>query len=500
MADIPAELGKQIGVLQRFAAAHGIQNTEHVQRVMEMRETIVTCLDGIHATTKQVQEAVSENQASLNALKADHQTPRDDTIEAEPKTGNPTKELHSMLREQKDLLLALRSFLEDKVAAQERASQREKQHGNNHVHDAAPCWPRKTLTTAQLAMVLLSAIVPNIAAATLAMREHQSRNSHRELLAKHSRFPSGSSSQPPQHPDFQHLHPTRLPQRSSLPPRPPNTRPCASCGTFCPSGVPFCTTCIHIGGPKRIATTWVSEFGRQRRIEWVAGFEGRRGGFRDGNGNGGTGLGVSTVGEARIRDGRWSGKMSKLGEWDGGGGVGLGGKDGKCGWGWSAGFVEERSACPRSDAGKRKSTEGEVGRENGRSSGDADTFGGVEESTREDEGKKTTTTTGSQKSDPGATKTSSSSSSPGSRGTISKGATSPRDKVPNRNYPPKRHELGSRSAYHHGGSNSFACSSGAIPRCGSSDSTSNFANGITACSDERDHGRNEKLRDDGLFG
>lgn len=412
MSDIPAELGKQIGVLQRFAAAHEIQNTEHVQRVVEMRETIVTCLDGIHNTTKQVQDAVSQNQASLNALKADYQNPRPNTVELGPKMGNSTQELHSTLREQNDLLLALRSFLEDKVAAQERASQREKQHGNNHMPDAVPSWPRKTLTTAQLAMVLLSAIVPNVAAATLATREHQSRKLHREGLSKHM--------------DFQHLHLTRLPPRVSAAQR-----------AFAQNG----------------GTDWVSEFARQRKVPP----------------NEGTEL-ASSRKEERARAKTWSGKLSKLRGWDGDGKrVGL--ENAKGGWSRSMGFAGERSASCRSEVGMWKSTQGEVGRENGRSSGDADASGGVEEYTRGGEKEKTTTTNESQKRIPDATKTSSSASSPGSRRTThaSKATTSPRDKVPNQDISLKRHEMGSRSAYYHGGSNGFACPSGAMPRCGSSD-------------------------------
>ena len=215
-----------------------------------MHGVIIAQLNGFYEVAKQVQHVVSDNQASLEALKAECLTPSIRTAELEQETKKRNEELDNILKEQRELLVTLKSFLEDKITAQKRASHQEEK--GERIQDEKRSWPKKTLTTAQLAMALLSVIVPNVAVVTITRREQRAREEHRSFLSQFNspRLPNRKAKT---------LQPSARDQQGKAP-RLSESWPCSTCGTIYPLNARFCVTCIPIGSLNRTVPKWVSEY------------------------------------------------------------------------------------------------------------------------------------------------------------------------------------------------------------------------------------------------
>jgi hypothetical protein len=169
IADIPTELDNQIQVLQRAASEHNIRQDEQLKITKDLRSnldekmaTLLSSLEGItnfpvkdNNDTRSLQESQlevsSSVQTSINHISV--------ALEAR------SKELQLAMKEHKQLILALKSFLEDKAAMQERALTEENASFDpNTSIEPTSQWPPATLPTAHLAIALLSTVISSVTA------------------------------------------------------------------------------------------------------------------------------------------------------------------------------------------------------------------------------------------------------------------------------------------------------------------------------------------------
>lgn len=173
---IPVELDKQIRILQKLAAEHGIKNDEQIQRIEGLRSELDSQFAYLNAEVKASEEATI---AALVNSRGTAQSSSEDCT-AQQGIDRLTVALESRdngfeltLKKQEDLILALKTFLEEKVAALEAKSDPQPPTSNTK-GNCAPghSWPSTTLKTAHLAVGLLSAIVTSVATLPLAHQVH----------------------------------------------------------------------------------------------------------------------------------------------------------------------------------------------------------------------------------------------------------------------------------------------------------------------------------------
>ncbi|KAF2273062.1 uncharacterized protein EI97DRAFT_482656 [Westerdykella ornata] len=187
VADIPAELDKQIQVLQRNARAHNIMQDEQLQRVEELRTKLHSEVSSLQARLKDLEQATAEL-ATQNGQKDQLDVSKQATTSVEKLSialETKSEKLEEELKEQRKLVIALRSFLEDKVEMQQIAlATDDEMNYHNGSAKATKSWPSATLPAANLAILLLSSVVSSVAATTLTVA---ARSQKKHLLTAASR-------------------------------------------------------------------------------------------------------------------------------------------------------------------------------------------------------------------------------------------------------------------------------------------------------------------------
>ncbi|KAH8595421.1 hypothetical protein B0O99DRAFT_686840 [Bisporella sp. PMI_857] len=148
LADIPVELDKQIGLLQRTAAEHNVKQDEQLQVVTKLR----TELDDKIASLSTAIDEIKDNAAEESTAKDRHE----EQLAASEK-------LEETIKEQQMLLTTLKSFLEDKASMGESVLTSDTDFGDQDGKQlSASSWALGTLPAAHSALVLLSSVVSSI--------------------------------------------------------------------------------------------------------------------------------------------------------------------------------------------------------------------------------------------------------------------------------------------------------------------------------------------------
>ncbi|KAF1966584.1 hypothetical protein BU23DRAFT_316814 [Bimuria novae-zelandiae CBS 107.79] len=134
-----------------------------------MRDKFVNELAKLQAAIDEVKDLVSTSAPSQPQIQASNQDGADAHISRLERTiDTHSAELDKALQQQTQLLLALKSFFEDKAVAL------EKEQDADQAEAEATSWPAATLPTAHLTTVLLSAVVSSVVAtATIRQRDEQ---------------------------------------------------------------------------------------------------------------------------------------------------------------------------------------------------------------------------------------------------------------------------------------------------------------------------------------
>lgn len=167
IADIPAELDKQIQILQRSAADHNLRQDDQLQHIKELRAKLDGQIAGLYTAVEEAKNAAAGSQVNaetqLNAFNAMH-TSLYAALESR------TDKLDTAMKEQTQLILALSHFLEEKVDLQERALAEKDHSEDDEAKVEKASWPPATLSAAHLSLTLLSTVVSSIVAVSATKR------------------------------------------------------------------------------------------------------------------------------------------------------------------------------------------------------------------------------------------------------------------------------------------------------------------------------------------
>ncbi len=198
MADIPTELDKQIQVLQRSAFEHKIRQDEQLQRVKDLRAKLDGGLASLALTLEKVKDATKTDVATKAGQQAQLDASKDlqssvSQLSAALETG--TEEMEKSMKVQKDLLLVIKTFLEEKAAIQERGiAEAEDSFDLNDKRVESSAWPSATLPAAHLAITLLSTIVSSVTAVSVVKQSQNAREPTPMLSSKVPEIPRTISS------------------------------------------------------------------------------------------------------------------------------------------------------------------------------------------------------------------------------------------------------------------------------------------------------------------
>ncbi|KAL2831483.1 hypothetical protein BDW59DRAFT_157909 [Aspergillus cavernicola] len=181
LADIPAELDKQIQVLQRDAAEHKVKQDEQLQTIKKLRAKLEEKIAKLHAAVEKICDDRNDPDKNANANTSATATVANNNL-SNALQAQSTK-LSKTIKEHERLIIALKSFLEDKTSASAGAganaikshsapnsestpSAGDSGHDQGNKHSLGFSWPSATLPTAHLAIMLLSGVASTVAAAT----------------------------------------------------------------------------------------------------------------------------------------------------------------------------------------------------------------------------------------------------------------------------------------------------------------------------------------------
>lgn len=190
VADITTELDKQIRDLQRSASEHDVKQDEQLQHVKDLRAKVEGGLASLALGLEKVQAATVTDVAT----KAGQQVQLDASKELQSSISqlsaaleDGTKEMKQSMQLQKDLILVIKTFLEEKVAIQERAiAEAEVSSDLSENKSESSKWPSATLSAAHFAVTLLSTVVSTVTAVSVAK---QSRNAQAPTPMLSSKVP-----------------------------------------------------------------------------------------------------------------------------------------------------------------------------------------------------------------------------------------------------------------------------------------------------------------------
>ncbi|PMD66546.1 uncharacterized protein K444DRAFT_120472 [Hyaloscypha bicolor E] len=167
---ITTELDKQIRELKLAADEHNVKQDEQLQIVTTLRTQLEESITGVQSVLDKVKgpdSAASERHIEqLDASRTDH-TRVDKLSEV---LESRADELESAMKDQKQLMLALKSFLEDKTSRAEfglNSSQESVQESENQNP-----WPSSTLSAGYFAALLLSSVLSSVAVTSIVTRKH----------------------------------------------------------------------------------------------------------------------------------------------------------------------------------------------------------------------------------------------------------------------------------------------------------------------------------------
>ncbi|RHZ56278.1 uncharacterized protein CDV56_106509 [Aspergillus thermomutatus] len=160
LADIPAELEKQIKTLQQAADEHSLRQDDQLQNIIsiraeleqmtsEMKDVLDVLKTHVRSSRNDRQHLIGLNNAHIGRL-----TKVLEKIE--------TSELEKAIKDQQKTIDALRSFLEDKVSASQKESIEDKSDASK--------WPSATITAAYVAATLFSSVASMCATRTIMVR------------------------------------------------------------------------------------------------------------------------------------------------------------------------------------------------------------------------------------------------------------------------------------------------------------------------------------------
>ena len=161
LAGIPTELDKQIRLLKLAAEEHNVKQDEQLQIIETLRTQLEERIEGVRSVLDTIQgpdpAAKDRHQERLDASRTVH-TRVDELSEV---LESRAEQLESAMKEQKQLILALKLFLEDKTSRPEHALQ----SGDERVNESENRnpWPPSTLPTAYFAASLLSSVLSSVA-------------------------------------------------------------------------------------------------------------------------------------------------------------------------------------------------------------------------------------------------------------------------------------------------------------------------------------------------
>ncbi|KAL5432460.1 hypothetical protein PMIN06_012008 [Paraphaeosphaeria minitans] len=171
VADIPTELDKQIQVLQRSASEHNIGQDEQLQRIKDMRAKLDGGLANLTLSLEKVEDVTTTDVATRAGQQAQLGASKDmqsslSQLSAALETG--TTEIKKSVKVHRDLVFVFKTFLEEKVAINERATAKADapSRASSDKVESSP-WPPATLPAAHMAITLLSTVVSSITAVSV---------------------------------------------------------------------------------------------------------------------------------------------------------------------------------------------------------------------------------------------------------------------------------------------------------------------------------------------
>ncbi|KAH9213226.1 hypothetical protein DL95DRAFT_447242 [Leptodontidium sp. 2 PMI_412] len=174
LADIPTELDKQIRVLTLAADSHNVKQDQQLEIIATLRFQLEDKLE----TLQSVLNEVKDEQIKDKALKERNE----EQVEISKDLGRSVEKLAITLekrtdvleegvKEQKKLILALKSFLEDKVSRFEVVLKSgDDKQGQGEAKEKTVQWPSATLSTAYFAALLLSSVLSSVAVTSVVNR------------------------------------------------------------------------------------------------------------------------------------------------------------------------------------------------------------------------------------------------------------------------------------------------------------------------------------------
>ncbi|KAL4912119.1 hypothetical protein BDW62DRAFT_206789 [Aspergillus aurantiobrunneus] len=149
LADIPAELDKQIGVLKRTADEHNVKQDEQLEVITTLRN--------------QLSDLTSTLQGALDSMRRDRKSTKQRDIQQDigrltTLLTTRTATLESAMKDQEDMIQELKSFVEDKST------------GAQESQTPTSSWPSATVSSAYFAALLLSTIVSTCTATSVLTR------------------------------------------------------------------------------------------------------------------------------------------------------------------------------------------------------------------------------------------------------------------------------------------------------------------------------------------
>lgn len=177
LADIPSELDKQIRELKLAADEHNIKQDEQLQIITTLRAQLEERITGLQEVLDEVKDTAARETGNKWLFASRTADTRADQLSNILKS--KTDQLDSAVKEQKQLIIALKSFLEDKASRSETTPKSDDE--GMEENEKQRSWPSETLSTAYFAALMLSSVLSSVAATSAATRKQ--RNSGGALPA-----------------------------------------------------------------------------------------------------------------------------------------------------------------------------------------------------------------------------------------------------------------------------------------------------------------------------
>jgi hypothetical protein len=161
------------------ANEHNIKQDEQLQIITTLRAQLEERITSLQSVLDEVKGPSlitrAQHLKQLDASKAVH-TRVDELSEV---LESRADQLESVMKEQKQLMVALKSFLEDKTSRFESAPE----HGQKSVkeNEKETSWPSATLSTPYFAALLLSSVLSSVAVTSIVTKNHSFRGTARPM-------------------------------------------------------------------------------------------------------------------------------------------------------------------------------------------------------------------------------------------------------------------------------------------------------------------------------